>query len=691
MLSKLSVKKPFTVIVGIVIVIILGVVSYINMGVDLLPSMNLPYIAVVTISPGSAPEEIENQITQPVEDSISTVANISEMTSTSYEHFSLVLLEFNYDADVDRAYTDVNAALDLVELPDDDELIQDPIVLRINPTMLPIMSISMSQEGHSIKESNTYLNNIIEQINSLEGVATVNSSGLITNMAYINVNDEKIASSLFDFVEGLLGFELQIPVIIKEQIRANLADNVDLDEVTTEDIIAEIADTLRAAEQWDDSIEDTVLKTVIDMLIVNLEDPNSFIYKEMEDSVDEIVANKFILNDDTQSKKVFYDFVDQITENIIIQAVNEEIGDLTSMISPDILGQLLYAQDFEMPSGSIQDGAVSYIVKIGTTVDTREQLIDLPVISFDLSAEIASRMEQLQTILTILSVTSEGEITFTHSQLEEITQAIYEAYSGTQEITSPLAEAFLELMEEVDPDVSQSLEELFAERSQEDIENYIRSFLSIMSLFSPEGVTMPQGVIGPNDEYTINFVAIQESILALEERAVIPLTLGSLADITFLDDSIDQITTLHTRIDGELRGSDAVNISIDKEPDKSTAEVTRRVEEYLEEYQSEDSSFQYTILMNDGDSIDFMLNNVIKNLIYGGALAILILLLFLRNIKATFVVGSSIVISVVATFVMMYFAGITLNIVSMGGLALGVGMLVDNSIVIIENIFRMRA
>ena len=78
-------------------------------------------------------------------------------------------------------------------------------------------------------------------------------------------------------------------------------------------------------------------------------------------------------------------------------------------------------------------------------------------------------------------------------------------------------------------------------------------------------------------------------------------------------------------------------------------------------------------------------------MLFRSLLAILILWLFLKSIKPTFVVGLSIVISVITTFVLMYFSGITMNLISMSGLALGVGMLVDNSIVVIENIFRLRS
>ena len=94
--------------------------------------------------------------------------------------------------------------------------------------------------------------------------------------------------------------------------------------------------------------------------------------------------------------------------------------------------------------------------------------------------------------------------------------------------------------------------------------------------------------------------------------------------------------------------------------------------------------------MNQGVYIDMIVNSVMQNMIWGAILAILELLLFLKDIKPTIVIACSIPLSVVAAIVLMYFTGITLNIISMSGLMLGIGMLVDNSIVVIENIYRLR-
>lgn len=878
MLSKISVKKPFTVIVGIIIVIILGVVSYVNTGVDLLPSMNLPYIVVVTINPGAAPEEVEKTLTTPLENGLSTVAKIKSMSSTSSEHFSMIILEFDYDAEVDRCYSDVKAALDLVSLPNDD-LLQDPIVLKINPSMLPIMRVSIAKDGETIKESNTYLSNVIEQIGGIDGVANINTNGLITNLAYININDQKIAVSLLDYLTELLNMSLALPSGIKEELRLELAAAVDLDDVTPEKLIEGVVEVLRDSQQWSEENQDyEFMKIITNLMIINLEDPNSVAYSIAIQRAEEIISNKFILYDNDDSKRIFSDFIDQIVKESLISFLNSQIGSLAEFISPDLLGQLLYAQDFDMPSGSIQKGALSYIVKIGTTVKSRGELIDLPVVSFDLGAELSTRIDQVQSILTLISVATNGKVTFTEAQLQSLIDAIYEIY-GTPEapdatgigygtasavalwtsVTLPqdiveqlpedwngtfidylmenspaawnngftvnwrvdalelfkecfelnltqdditeidnlkagfvvtnipqeLAQTYVGIAElalpdtikenlpdgwqtelrdiyeqEIDPnwsmpgyaptndlvkqllyifadnmpaewqddlpedweaqikdagdaataptftdiiraaidsldaDVQDAIEQVFRERSKSDISNYIRGAIALLDLFSPDAVVIPEavnGTIPDNATYSVDFVALKATIAELDDSAIIPLKMGAIADITFLDDSTQQTTTLMKRINGTLTPSDAVNISIDKEPDKSTAETTKLIAAFLEAEQKRTPGFSYTILANDGEYIDFMLNSVIENLIYGGLLAVAILLLFLKELKATVVVGFSIVISVVATFVMMYFAGITLNVVSMGGLVLGVGMLVDNSIVIIENIYRMRA
>ena len=110
----------------------------------------------------------------------------------------------------------------------------------------------------------------------------------------------------------------------------------------------------------------------------------------------------------------------------------------------------------------------------------------------------------------------------------------------------------------------------------------------------------------------------------------------------------------------------------------------------MEELRVKYEGLNFTTLMDQGIYIGIVIDSVLDNLVYGGILAILILIVFLRDIKPTFVIALSIPISLIFAIGMMYFTGVTLNLISLAGLALGVGMLVDNSIVVIENIYRLR-
>lgn len=111
----------------------------------------------------------------------------------------------------------------------------------------------------------------------------------------------------------------------------------------------------------------------------------------------------------------------------------------------------------------------------------------------------------------------------------------------------------------------------------------------------------------------------------------------------------------------------------------------------MAELEAAESGLHLTALNDQGQYIHIVVGSVLQNLLMGGALAIVILFFFLRSIKPTFMVAVSIPLSLVLAVVLMYFSGVTLNVISLAGLALGVGMLVDNSIVVIENIYRLRA
>lgn len=115
MISKFSVKRPYTVIVGVILVIVLGVVSFTRMTTDLLPDMNLPYALVITTDVGASPEEVETDVTAPVEASMATTSSIKNVSSVSYDNYSMVILEYEQSANMDSILIEIQQKLDQLE------------------------------------------------------------------------------------------------------------------------------------------------------------------------------------------------------------------------------------------------------------------------------------------------------------------------------------------------------------------------------------------------------------------------------------------------------------------------------------------------------------------------------------------------------------------------------------------------
>jgi HAE1 family hydrophobic/amphiphilic exporter-1 len=158
------------------------------------------------------------------------------------------------------------------------------------------------------------------------------------------------------------------------------------------------------------------------------------------------------------------------------------------------------------------------------------------------------------------------------------------------------------------------------------------------------------------------------------------VTLGQVARVR---DTYEKLTRV-IRVNGE-RG---VRIAIRKQAGANTVEVARRVLEEVEEINQAFPQIRVAPVINQGNFIERSIANVARSVLYGGSLAVLVLLFFLRNLRSTLVIALAIPISVVATFALLYFGGFTLNLMTLGGLALGVGMMVDSSVVVLENVYR---
>lgn len=179
MLGKFSVKKPYTVLVAVVLIIVLGVVSFTKMTADLLPNISLPYVIVMTSYPGASPETVEMVVTKPVESSMATVSNIENISSVSNENYSMVILEFAQSTDMNTVSLEIRENLDQIKSYWSDS-IGNPIIMKLNPDMLPVMIAAVGGEGMtSAQITELTQNTIIPELESIEGVASASATGLL--------------------------------------------------------------------------------------------------------------------------------------------------------------------------------------------------------------------------------------------------------------------------------------------------------------------------------------------------------------------------------------------------------------------------------------------------------------------------------------------------------------------------------
>ena len=189
-MPKFSVKRPYVILVAVVMVLVLGGVSFSKMTTDLLPNMNMPYMMVITTYPGASPEKVETELTDVIENGVGTVNGVKEVTSTSSENYSMVVLEFEDDTNMDSAMVKVTSAVNQLDLPDN---VDNPMVMELSADMMSTMMVSVDYKGKKGYELTQYVqDNIIPELERQDGVASVQASGLVEKSVEVKLNQDKI-------------------------------------------------------------------------------------------------------------------------------------------------------------------------------------------------------------------------------------------------------------------------------------------------------------------------------------------------------------------------------------------------------------------------------------------------------------------------------------------------------------------
>ena len=745
-MSKFSVRKPLTIFVAVIAIIILGVVAFTRMTPDLLPNMDFPYVMIMTTWPGQSPEIIEAEISRPLEQSMATLDHIKEVTSSSSENYSLVMLEFENSVNMDTIGVDIQQNISALQ-GSWDEAVGAPYVLKVNPSVLPVAIAAASMEGMDITELSDFLDEtIVPKLEGVTGVARVTTSGSIYRQLNVVISQEKIDdvnARMADAVNSQLDdakAELEDTKAELDDAKAELDDaKAELDS-GKETLINQTSSAQAAITGQQSQLVEG--KMQLESQIAQLQSTRDTLVpaidqlQQAEDGYAQAEAGLSQLQDEI-------DWIDQRAVEIgeilpgveaDMQTLSARAAELQGLIAAyapadgfemlpedaeylaqlqgelaDVQSRLQAAQDqmtslqTELATGQATRPALeAQMQTVQGTIDTLDQTMAAQGIEgrAGLQAKLAELqgnlaqvddgLAQLNTALDQVN-SGQGQLSAAMGTLSQSQSAgLLEMANAAAEINRNAAsvESGLEQVES-------GLEEIENSRAdaldQADISGSI-TLANVAQILGAQNFAMPAGYVEQDGiEYMVSVGDEIEDEEELEnlllfdtgEDAIGPVYLKDVADVFITDNSGE----VYAKLDGE----NSVMLTFDKQSNAATAEVSDGLRARFDELEEEYPGLSFVFLIDQGDYIHLIIDSIMQSLLTGALFAILVLFLFLRDIRPTAITLVSIPVSVIFAFVLMYFSGVTLNMVSMSGLAVAVGMLVDNSIVVIENIYRLRS
>ena len=634
MLSKFSVKKPMTVFVAVVLVIMLGVVAFTRMTPDLLPNLDFPYVVIVTSYPGASPEQVESEITRPIEQSVATLDNLADIQSTSSENVSMIILEFSEDANMDATTMNIREKLDQLGGGWEDTVSQ-PYILKINPNMLPVNVSAVARKGYSTIQLSAFVEDtLLPQLEGTEGVASVSASGMVAEQIQVAFRQDRID-------------------MLNERIRTAIDGSFAEAEQEILDGRTELADASKALSAGQN----------------RLTSGKNELNASAEAAQEQFAAARAELEKQ------------RLTLAAAVAQLQLQVGELDALIAtePDVEAQLAALQ--ALPNPTPQEEAL--IAQLEQTLEEIAQAkLAYPTLSGKLQ-ETQIGLDAIESALEQLNKEQTDAETALEEALKKLNAGQSQIYSARQEIDTAETQ-----LDEAEEQLESAREDAYAAADA----NEFVTLSTVSALLSAQNFAMPAGYATEEDVRWLVYVGdTLQSVADLRELVLFdlgldglePVRLGDVADVFVLDNAAET----YARINGE----DGVLLAFYKQSNYATATVSENLLARFADLEAANDGLQFTPLMDQGDYIRLVVNSVLENLVVGAVLAILILLLVLRDLRPTLIVAFSIPISVTFAIVLMYFSGVTLNAISMSGLAVGVGMLVDNSIVVIENIYRLRS
>lgn len=643
-MPKFSVKKPLTVFVAVLAILVLGVVAYLKMTPDLMPNMDFPYVILVTTDPGASPETVEADITKPLEQSMATLDRIKNVTSSSMDSVSMVVLEFEDGVNMDTVSVDIQQKINQLKGSWSDT-VGDPYVLKMNPSMLPVQVTALSYDGKDITELSDFVTDTLSpKLEGITGVASVTVSGTVQHQLHVILSQKKL-----------------------DDLSRRLSDAIAKQLSDAAGQLSSARGQVNSAKAAIRSAEESAVRDAVTQALTTIQDS----LKTMRASRDQLQANLRELAE-IQAEKARLE-----AENAPYQARIEAIRHDPSMTEEEKQAAIAEIEsDPEYVRIQAELAALDLrMAALGVKWDEAVQR----------AKEWQKQLEELEKQLRDLE-TDEGvakladQVTAgTLTMADAVTQII----SANIQLDSAL--------NQIDQGLQTLEESRSAALSQADLSSSL-NLSTITALLTAQNFSMPAGYLKEDGvNYMVSVGDAIDTRQDLEDLVLFDLGMDGIDPIRMKDVADVAITDNSSEIYDKLNGKDGVIVSFNKQSTYATAEVSDNINSRFRELEAEYEGLSFVPLMDQGDYIYLIISSILSSLGWGALFAVLILYLFLRDLRPTVITLCSIPISVIFAVVLMYFSGVTINMISLSGLAVAVGMLVDNSVVVIENIYRLRA
>ena len=701
-MPKFSVKKPFTVFVAVIAILVLGVVSYLRMTPDLLPNMDFPYVMIMTTYPGASPEKVEMEITRPMEQAMSTLEHIKGVSSTSSDSYCMVLLEFEESVNMDTIGVDIQQNINSLS-SDWDDMVSTPYVLKINPSMLPVEVAAVSMEGMTPMELSEFLDDtLMNKLEGISGVARISTTGTITQELHVVLDQKKIddlnakiqahiSGEIGDAVKELEDQKQELEDAQKELDNAQRQLNAGKQQLSSQTASAAAQLQQMRAELNSAKVQLQAAQMGLQALQEAVNAADRHLAAKQQEIADLVLLQQQIAALDqeklaAESQKAEITANPDLTEEEKaeqIQAIDTAIGEKEQALNASLAAAGVTADTISLVIGAKEQE----LAGLRTAVEMVEQR---------LAEEGLDRAQLTQALLDINSGLAEVENGL--RQLDAAEQTLEQSKTaGMLELSGAASEISLgratieQALTQIDGGLDTLKDSEADALKQADLDKIITMDM-VTQILVAQNFAMPAGYIAQDGvSYMVSVGDEIDDVESLENLLLFDMGIEGIDPIYLKDVAGVMLTDNRDATYAKLDGENSIMLSFEKQSTYATAETTNNINDRFRELEEEYPGLKFVALMNQGDYIYLIVETILNSLLLGAVFAIIVLFLFLKDLRPTFITLCAIPVSVIFAIVLMYFSGVTINMISLSGLAVAVGMLVDNSVVVIENIYRLRS